>query len=89
MKRIEVYFSGRVQGVGFRFTTLDLAKELGILGWVKNLADGRVQLVAEGKEEDLNKLLSRLEEYFFGYIKDKKINWLKPTGEFRNFEIRF
>ncbi|PIZ27735.1 acylphosphatase, partial [Candidatus Berkelbacteria bacterium CG_4_10_14_0_8_um_filter_42_34] len=47
MRQLQAYFTGRVQGVGFRYTAADLADELGIVGRVRNLQDGRVELLAE------------------------------------------
>ena len=52
-KRIHVFYSGQVQGVGFRYTVQDIAASFGIAGWFRNLRDGRVEVVAEGKEMDL------------------------------------
>ncbi|MCS7118650.1 MAG: acylphosphatase [Archaeoglobaceae archaeon] len=57
MKAIEVFVSGVVQGVGFRYFTLRVARELGIKGYVKNLPDGRVYIYAVGDEKALEKLL--------------------------------
>jgi acylphosphatase len=88
-KRIHVFYSGRVQGVGFRFTAEDLALELGLTGWVRNLSDGRVELVAEADEGILKKFLERIDSYFKGYIINKDLNWQEATGEFRDFRIRF
>jgi len=88
-KRIHVFYSGRVQGVGFRYTAQGIAEDLGVLGWIRNLRDGRVELVAEQEEEILYEFLDRLKKYFSSYIRDVKINWEEPTGEFRNFEIKF
>ncbi|MBN2097688.1 MAG: acylphosphatase [Candidatus Omnitrophica bacterium] len=88
-KRLQIYYNGRVQGVGFRFTAERIALELGLVGWVKNLADGRVELVCEGKEEKLQKILSRMDEQFSNYIRRKDIQWLSASGEFDDFEIRF
>ncbi len=88
-KRIHVYYSGRVQGVGFRFSAQALAADLGLLGWVKNLADGGVELVAEGKEGDINKLLEKLDGEFSSYIRERKVNWMPANDEFTSFEIRF
>ncbi len=53
-KQVHVYYAGRVQGVGFRFTTQDLARELMVSGWVKNLREGRVELLAEAEEGTLH-----------------------------------
>lgn len=64
LQRIHVFFTGKVQGVGFRQTVHDLAVELGIKGWVRNLPDMRVELVAEGDELDLKLLLGKLRSEF-------------------------
>ncbi len=82
-------FSGRVQGVGFRFTAESAAGSLGVTGWVKNLRGGGVEIVAEADEETLKDFISRLGEEFAGYIRDKEVAWENPTGEFREFGIRF
>ena len=87
-KRIHVYCSGQVQGVGFRFTVERIAMELGITGWVKNLPDRRVELVGEGKEEDLRKLISKIDDAFSGYVRKKQVDWMPANGEFGSFEIR-
>src|SRR5258708_13770150 len=52
-----VYYSGKVQGVGFRATAADIAKDYAVTGWVKNLSDGRVQLLVEGPEDAMAKFL--------------------------------
>ncbi|MDD5730932.1 MAG: acylphosphatase [Candidatus Omnitrophica bacterium] len=88
-KQVHVFYSGRVQGVGFRFTAEEIAGELGVTGWVKNLHNGQVELVAEAEESLLNDLLSRIDRYFSRYIQDADINWLDATGEFKDFGIRF
>ena len=89
LSRIHVLYSGRVQGVGFRFTTEDVAHNLGVTGWVRNLRDSRVEVVAEAEETILNDFLSRIEQYFRSYIRDVDIQWQESTGEFRDFGIRF
>jgi acylphosphatase len=58
--RLHAYISGRVQGVGFRFHILQAAKEHNLMGWVRNLRDGRVEVTAEGDHESLNRLLAAL-----------------------------
>lgn len=88
-KQVRVYYTGRVQGVGFRFTTEEIASDLGILGWVKNLADARVELIAESDEETLKDFLERINHHFSGYIKDVTVEWQQATGEFKEFGIRF
>ena len=89
MKRVHVFYSGRVQGVGFRFTAEDIAVGLGVLGWVKNLRDGRVEVVAEAQEEVLKELLDKINRYFSNYIRDADVQWQQATGEFKDFGIKF
>ncbi|MDP2943397.1 MAG: acylphosphatase [Candidatus Omnitrophota bacterium] len=88
-KRVHAFYSGRVQGVGFRYAAEALAQKMGIVGWVSNLRDGKVELLAEGDEADLKDLLKRLSEEMAGYVKDADISWEEPTGEFSDFGIRF
>lgn len=83
-----VYFSGRVQGVGFRYTTLQVAKEFEVSGWVKNLADGRVQLEAEGKPETIKAFLAAIDERLHGYIRKTERQGAKRPAEFVGFTIR-
>ena len=79
-KRIHVYYSGRVQGVGFRFITEDLAGNFGVTGWVKNLADSRVELVAEAEESVLKDFLSGIRKYFREFIQDEDIENIAKTS---------
>ena len=88
-KQIHVYYSGRVQGIGFRFSAERIAIELGICGWVKNLADGRVEIVAEAEQDKLQQFLERIADGFSRYIRDAEIQWLNPTEEFSDFGVRF
>ncbi len=89
-KRAHVFYSGRVQGVGFRYTAQDVAMSLGLTGWVKNLEDGRVEIVAEGKEKDVNEFLDKVLRGQLGsYIRDVELLWEKPTKEFDSFDITF
>lgn len=86
-KQAHVYYSGRVQGVGFRFTAIDIARDLKVCGWAKNLSDGRVEIVAEAEEGTLKDFLSRLGNYFSRYIQDVKTDWKAATGELKDFTV--
>ena len=81
-KRIHVYYSGRVQGVGFRFTAEVAARKLKLNGWVSNLADGTVEVVAEGEEAALKELLAGITEKMSHYIVNADVSWEHPSGEF-------
>lgn len=86
-KQAHAYFSGRVQGIGFRFTALDIAGELQVKGWVRNLADGGVEITAEAEEGVLKDFFSRIRKNFSRYIQDVEISWSEATGDFKDFEI--
>jgi acylphosphatase len=89
-KRVHVFYSGHVQGVGFRFTAEEAAHQLGVVGWVKNLRDGRVEVVAEGEEKTLEQLLSEIRRGpMRNFIKDTEVSWSAPTDAFNEFEIRY
>lgn len=91
LKRIHIYYSGRVQGVGFRFTAERIALDMrDITGWVRNLPDGKVEVVAEGEEERLKEFLRNIREGLMKrYIKREDVIWEIYKGEFEDFEIRF
>ncbi|MCM8781290.1 MAG: acylphosphatase [Candidatus Omnitrophica bacterium] len=88
-KHIHAYFIGRVQGVGFRYTVRDIATDLGIAGWVRNLSDGRVEMEAEAEEDILREFLAKIDRYFSGYIRDTNIEWSDSVGQYHNFRILF
>ncbi len=88
-RRIHVYYEGSVHGVGFRFTAEQVAGELGLTGWVKNLRDGRVEVVAEADERNLNEFINKIQTQMGHYIKDTDLSWEDATGEFTDFEIAF
>jgi len=88
-KRVHVDYRGTVQGVGFRFTSRHFACQLNINGWVKNLPDGSVELLAEGEEEALIEFLTRVKDRMFEYIFDESVNWQPYKAEFKEFEIKF
>ena len=88
-KQLHVYFSGTVQGVGFRYTAERLASGMGVGGWVKNLPDGRVELLCEGEEDRLAELLRKITGGIMReYISDTDAAWSGAAGELQDFEIR-
>ena len=89
MPQAHIFYSGRVQGVGFRFTVRMLALNFGLCGWVKNLADGRVEVLVEGEEKDIEQMIKSVDSQFEGYIRDKNLNYNAATGEYTEFSIRF
>ena len=88
MLRQTCYFSGRVQGVGFRYTVQNLALQYNVRGYVRNMGDGRVELVMEGPEGEMNHLLDDINQKMNGYIKRVDKTTAPATGEFRQFYIR-
>lgn len=79
--RQRVRFSGRVQGVGFRMTTLSQAKGLDVHGFVRNEADGSVLLDVEGPQEAVNELLGRIQRAMHDNIEDTQIDHREPKGQ--------
>ena len=86
--RREVYFSGQVQGVGFRYTVMRLAANLDVTGFVRNTPDGCVQLIAEGASGEIDRLLDGIRDAMGGYIRDEETIEASATGEFRGFGVR-
>jgi acylphosphatase len=83
-----VYFSGHVQGVGFRYTALQVAKEFEITGRVANLADGRVRLDAEGNPAEINVFIAAVEERMHGYIRRVERTSSQGPAQFQDFRIQ-
>ncbi len=88
-KRWHIWISGRVQGVFYRAHTEQVARQLGLTGWVRNLPDGRVEIVAEGEEEKLQKLL----DWCWQGPPTAQVNAVEmqeepTTGEFEQFAKR-
>lgn len=83
-----VFFTGRVQGVGFRYQTLQVAKGFEVAGYVRNLPDGRVQLEAEGEVGEVAAFVAAVEEQLQGYIRRTERAGARRVGQFRGFAIR-
>jgi len=89
-RRLIARFEGHVHGVGFRHTAVGIATRLGVTGYVANLMDGDVELVAEGPEERLLELVQQIRRsQLGGYILRVQQQWLPATGEFGDFDVRF
>jgi acylphosphatase len=88
--RAHVFIRGKVQGVYFRQNTRIIAKRYGVVGWVRNLKDRRVEVVLEGNEMDVNQVI---EWCYAGppkaAVDDVDINYEKYTGEFREFKVNY
>ena len=86
-QRRTVYYTGRVQGVGFRYSARRAAQGYAVTGSVQNLPDGRVMLVAEGTSEELDRFLAQVSEEMQGYIRKVDVSTSAATGEFDDFGI--
>ncbi len=85
----EVYYQGFVQGVGFRYTARRIAARFGVTGYVRNLPDGRVLLVAEGDAEELDRFFGQVQAQMGRYIDDARQAVRPATGQFSHFDIRY
>lgn len=90
LKRAHLLVTGRVQGVGYRYSAVIRANQHGLVGWVRNTREGHVEIVAEGPKDEL--------EAFIGWcrrgpsaawVDDVRVDWLSPTGEFGGFNLRY
>lgn len=82
-----IYYSGRVQGVGFRYTAQELAAAHAVAGYVRNLASGQVELVAEGSADDVGDFLTSLTQRMAGHVDLAEMRE-EPPGGHRTFMIR-
>ncbi len=82
-----IFYSGTVQGVGFRYTVQSYASGAGLKGWVRNTPDGRVEILLEGAEDKIRGLCERLDAHFDGYIRDKEIAMRPAEPALKDFQI--
>jgi acylphosphatase len=88
--RVRVFAGGRVQGVAYRFFAEKCAGRMGITGWVRNLPDGRVEVLAEGSGESIEAFLERLREGpSLARVDSFAVRRETSTGEFRDFQVVF
>lgn len=89
-KKLHAIFCGRVQGVGFRFTVCRIAERFSVTGFVRNLDNGEVELVAEGAEVELSDLIYDIRNsQLKRYIVQDQVTWKVATGEFDRFGVSF
>ena len=86
---LKVLFAGTVQGVGFRFTTRRLAADFPVTGYVKNLANGKVEVWAEGPADEIDRFVHSIESSFSGYIRNVDRVRVAPTGAYVAFNVAF
>jgi acylphosphatase len=82
-----IIFSGEVQGVGFRFTAHRIASHHQLTGFVRNLPDGSVEILAQGKPEDINGCIYEIKVAFTGYIRQTQIEDTPINPKYTNFKI--
>ncbi len=86
--RVHVHYSGRVQGVGFRYTVKSVVLGYDVLGIIRNLPDGRVELIAEGELDELEEFLQAVRDSGLRRnVQDEEVVWEDAQDEFRGFEI--
>lgn len=86
---VKITVSGRVQGVGFRYYVYDAAMSLGLKGYVKNLFNGGVEIIAEGRKEFLEELLKKVKSGPSGaHVSGTKVEWLEFQNKYEHFDVR-
>jgi len=86
MIRLTVHYSGRVQGVGFRYTVQQVAGGFAVAGFVRNLSDGRVEMVCEGDRKELLALMAAVDEAMGDYIHGRTVDESAASGEYGKVE---
>ncbi|KPL80840.1 hypothetical protein ADN00_01235 [Ornatilinea apprima] len=87
-KRLHATVEGQVQGVGFRYFVLEAAQALNLVGWVRNTYRGEVELVAEGAQEQLDRLLRLVQRGpSMSYVANVRVSWEEPTGDYDRFQV--
>ncbi len=84
-----IIFSGSVQGIGFRFTAFNIANQYQLTGFVRNLPDGTVEMLAQGNPDDIANCIRDINESFPGYITETTIEEATPNPQHKTFKITF
>ena len=84
-----IIFTGRVQGIGFRFTALNVANRYQLTGLVRNLPDGTVEVVAQGNPDDIDDCIRDIEKSFDGYVRETKVEDVPFNPQYKDFKLTF
>ncbi len=84
-----IIFAGQVQGVGFRYTAERIARRYELTGFVRNLPDGSVEMLAQGAGQDIEDFLRDIRNTFTGYIRETQIEEVLPNPKYKDFRITF
>ena len=84
-----IIFVGRVQGVGFRFTAYTIANRYQLIGFVRNVPDGSVEMLAQANPEDIASCIEEIKDSFTGYIRETRIDEVSPNPKYTDFRITF
>lgn len=84
-----IVFMGHVQGVGFRFTAYHIANRHKLIGFVRNLPDGSVEMLAQGTADDIDSCISQIQNSFTGYIRQTLVEEIPPDPKYKEFRITF
>ncbi len=90
MQRAHIWVSGRVQGVWYRASTVEEARKLGLKGWVRNLPDGRVEILVEGRKENLDRLIAWCHEGPpLAIVDEVRVVWEPYIGDLSGFTLAY
>ncbi len=89
IKQAQIFYSGTVQGVGFRYRCQAIASGMSIRGWVRNLPDGRVEIVAQANKSDLVDFINAVDASFGSYIRNRQVCWQDADEKLTGFDITF
>jgi acylphosphatase len=84
-----ITFVGRVQGVGFRFTAYRVADRCQLTGFVRNVHDGTVEMLVQGRPEDIDDCIREMKESFAGYIREARTQEVPYNPKYTDFKITF
>lgn len=84
-----IVFVGQVQGVGFRFTALRIADRYKLTGWVRNVLDGTVEMIAQGSSEAIDNCIRDIQVSFAGYIRETNVEEVPANPQYNDFKITF